>query len=105
MKTFAMYLTEMSKLWDADHDKEQKARIISQFLKNLREQLQKEKIYLETDRERYLKWMQQQTLEDRVEEAGLDLNKDTSERIYEVGNDSKSPVRNGMILFGLYSNA
>lgn len=72
---------------------------VAQFVQDFRLYLQHEREALANDRERYLEWVEE-TMADRLARSGLSL--DDPEAFYMNGNLPKSPIRNGMILAGMY---
>ncbi len=70
----------------------------SQFFDDLKWMLVVEVSYLENDRDRYLEYMVK-PLCDRVKDWNFDGTTVEAER---RANDCESPIRNGMILLGLY---
>lgn len=73
--------------------------MVQQFVQDFRLYLQHEPEALANDRERYLQWVEEPMV-DRLAKSGLSL--DDPETFYKMGNDPRSPIRNGMILAGMY---
>jgi hypothetical protein len=70
------------------------------FFNDLLSFLQEEPEYLKNDKQRYLAYLVT-PLQDRVKDMILE---GSIEDIHAHANAPKSPIRNGMILFGLYKS-